>query len=83
MPSTVNSLDTDQTMSNGSEANNQAPLVQLLAQLVQGQQTFEQAMTQLLAQPPRPSKPLKLALLRRRLQNLMTTTVNMKLLTFS
>ena len=38
-------------MSNGSETNNQAPLVQLLAQLVQGQQTFEQAMTQLLAQP--------------------------------
>jgi len=38
-------------MSNGSETNNQALLVQLLAQLVQGQQTFEQAMTQLLSQP--------------------------------
>jgi hypothetical protein len=50
MSSTTNSLDTDQNMA--SPTNGDAPaLFQLLAQLVQGQQDFGQAVTQILNQP--------------------------------
>jgi hypothetical protein len=50
MSSTTNSLDTDQNMASPSNGDTSA-LFQLLAQLVQGQQDFGQAVTQILNQP--------------------------------
>ena len=60
MSSTTNSLDTDQNMSspNGTDAG--VALQQLLTQLVQGQQTFEQAMIQVLSRPA-PDPPVQSA----------------------
>ena len=56
MPLTSNPRDIDQNMAspNGSDTK---PLVQLLAQLVRGRQTFEQAMTQILAHLASESAP--------------------------
>lgn len=50
MSSTTNSLDTDQNMAAPNNGDTPA-LFQLLAQLVQGQQDFGQAVTQILNQP--------------------------------
>ena len=56
MSSTTNSLDTDQSMSSPNGVDAGVALQQLLTQLVQGQQTFEQAMIQVLSRPtPDPS----------------------------
>jgi hypothetical protein len=50
MSSTTNSLDTDQNMASPSNGDTSA-LFQLLAQLIQEQQDFGQAVTQILNQP--------------------------------